>query len=235
MLVSAEEMNRVMAFETEFNLLLRSFDQDPSMFSKALGSYSASNPEAFLVHARKALLTVPPCRALKCVTSLLTLEGLLQFLLEEYVRSRDSAITLAKKILQSEPRFDATLIEYVEDKGLADRSELTVLAALDMLDEISERDRLVLNILAFVKHPNPKLCSKATRMLGRRRPNATCIDALLRESDLRVRANAWKVCSGSETTTHATCSGCCQRIGTTGSRAMRGWGCIWPETQIRSA
>ncbi len=176
--------------DAEFNLLLESFDQDPSQFSKVLRSYSAANPDAFVSHARKALQTLPPCRALKCLTNLLTLEGLLKFLLEEYARSREGAITLAKKILQFEPRFDAALIEYVEDKDLVQHSEQTVLYALDILDEISERDRLVLNILTFLKHPSPKLRSKAARMLGRRRPNATCMDALITESDARVRANA---------------------------------------------
>ena len=179
-----------MGLDAEFNLLLQSFDQDPSVFSKVLRSYSAENHDAFVVHARKALVTVPPCRALKCVMGLLTLNGLLKILLEEYLRSRQGAIDLAKKILQFEPRFDAALIEYVEDQDLVTHSEQTVLHALDILDEVSERDRLVMNIVSFLKHPNPKLRSKAARMLGRRRPDAVCMDSLVHEADARVRANA---------------------------------------------
>jgi HEAT repeats len=178
------------SLDAEFDLLLQSFDQDPSTFSRTLRSLSASNPVCFVAHARRALLTVPACRALKCLAGLLTQEGLLQFLLEQYAYSRPGAIQLARKILQVEPRFDAALIEYVEDKDLIEHSERTVLCALDILDEISERDRLVLNILTFLKHPNPKLRSKAARMLGKRRPNASCIDNLVHEADARVRANA---------------------------------------------
>jgi HEAT repeat protein len=129
-----------------------------------------------------------PSDALRFAASLLPLRDLAQMLLELYVQSKEKAIGVAEKLAAADPRFDATLLECLREDSNG-WSDDALLVGLDILDTVSERDRLVLNVLRLLKHDNPKLRSKAALFIARRRPYLRWVTDLSREPDARVRAN----------------------------------------------
>jgi HEAT repeats len=176
--------------ESEFDILLDRYDSGaPTAARKLLDLRASLDDAALRGHVGRALLRRPPSEALQHVVSFLDFVDIVQLLSELYVKSKADAIALAKKILVFNPRFDVELLDWLREKDVGSRSDDIVLIALDILDAVSERDRLVLGVSRFMKHSHPKLRSKAALFIARRRPNLTWIRDLSSEFDARVRAN----------------------------------------------
>ena len=143
----------------------------------------------FRGYVLNALRHRPPSSALKYAASLLDFMDIVQFLLEFYVKSKEEAFSFAKKILLFDPRFDVALLDWLREGDVGSRSDEIALIVLDILDAVSERDRLVLGVSRFMKHSHARLRSKAALFIARRRPNLTWVQDLSSESDARVRAN----------------------------------------------
>ncbi len=126
---------------------------------------------------------------MRFVATLLTTNDVLQTLLEVYCQSKEEAIARARKLALSDIRFDANLLHCFTNQEDRKWSDEALLIGLDILDAVSERDRLVLGVMTFLKHANPKVRSKAALFISRRRPNLTWIADLTTQSDARVRAN----------------------------------------------
>jgi hypothetical protein len=122
------------------------------------------------------------------LAELFDIRDLAQMLLETYLESKERAISIGAKLAASDPRFDAALFECLREVS-AGSSDDALLVGLEILDAISERDRLVLNVLRLLKHENPKLRSKAALFIARRRPHLRWVSDLSQEPDARVRAN----------------------------------------------
>jgi hypothetical protein len=176
--------------DAKFDIVLDLYDSGvPSAARKILDLRASLEEDTFRSHAKRALLSRPASPALKHIVGLLDFADVVQLLLELYVKSKVDAVALAKKILSSDPRFDVDLLEWLREKDVGNRSDDVVLIVFDILDAVSERDRLVLSVSRFMKHPHPKLRSKAALFIARRRPNLSWIRDLSSEFDSRVRAN----------------------------------------------
>lgn len=191
-----------MARETaqpDLNVLLDGFGRNDQASVKKVQELRASmDAKTFLIHFRNVVEQREPSNAVKFAAGLLGIQEILQMLLEIYCQSAEKAITLARKLSLSDPRLDAALLHCFRDREIWDWSDNALLIALDILDAISERDRLVLGVLTFLKHPNAKIRSKAALFISRRRPNLTWIEDLSVHSDARVRANIIEGLSGIE-------------------------------------
>ncbi|MDQ2844740.1 MAG: HEAT repeat domain-containing protein [Acidobacteriota bacterium] len=175
---------------SEFEVLLERYDGDPGFCSKILRTHALSDPKTFLVYARKALLARPVSRALKFIAGLAISAGLIETLLDLYPRSREEAITLAHKAIACEPRFDTILLEFLQRPRPAQAGEENLFhIGLDILDAISPGDRLVAGVLKILKHPNPKVRSKAALFVGSRTQNLAWAANRTQDYDPRVRAN----------------------------------------------
>src|SRR5439155_8364792 len=94
--------------------------------------------------------------------------GLVDRLLTLHGQSRGDALTLAKKLTLCDPRFDTTVIEYLLHPRSGKAPEESAFnTVLDILDVISDGDRLVPSVLKILKHPNPNFCSSAAVFIGR--------------------------------------------------------------------
>lgn len=179
-----------MLSNVEFNALLERYDDDPGPCSKLLRMHSLADPATFLAYSQAAILERPVSRVLKFIAGLAIAAGIIQVLLEVFPRDRQGALSLAKKVIQCEPRFDLAMAEYLSRLTLGSLpDESAVHIIIDLLEVISEGDRLVPNILKLLKHPSPKVRSKAALFVGSRTQNVAWATSRMQESDGRVRAN----------------------------------------------
>lgn len=181
----------------ELERLLNHGEDQAAVCKKILQTYATNDPETFLRFTTELLVKRSECPGFKCLSEILGTEGVLHILLNIHRQSRDQAIAVAKKLLASNSRLDVMLLEPLQRERFVEESEDMVLRILDILDGISERDRLVLNILAFLKHPNARFRSKAALFIGRRRQSLPWITDHSRELDPRVRANILESLFGS--------------------------------------
>lgn len=179
-----------MLSENEFDVLLERYEDDPAVCSKLIRTYALAEPGTFVRYAQAAIMQRQSSRAVKFITGLAISAGIIPVLLETYSRNRFEALNLAKKITQAEPRFDLTLAEHVIKPASSSSAEETLInSVLDILDTISEGDLLVPTVLKLLKHPNPKVRSKAALFVGSRTQNMAWAASRSQEYDPRVRAN----------------------------------------------
>lgn len=175
--------------QSELGSLLDRFEGADVSAGKKLQDLRASmDAKAYRLLLCEAVRERLASDAVRFAASLLDIREIAQMLLETYLQSKETAISIAGKLAVSDPRFDAALLACLreESEGWSDDA---LLIGLDILDAVSERDRLVLNVLRLLKHGNPKLRSKAAMFIARRRPYLRWVTDLSRESDARVRAN----------------------------------------------
>ena len=176
--------------EAEFEVLLARYEDDPGICSKILRTYSLTEPRVFLEYAQNALLTYPVSRSLKFIAGLALSAGLMDQLLELYVKARSRCMQLAQKLMACDARFDVTFLEFLQRPRPGEGGEENFYyAGLDILDLISQGDRLVPGVLKILKHHNPKVRSKAALFIGSRTQNLAWAASRTQEYDARVRAN----------------------------------------------
>jgi HEAT repeats len=174
----------------EFQVLLERYENDPALCSKLLRTHSLADPATFLTYAQTAIRERPVTKALKFVAGLALAAGLIEVLVDLYLRSRFEALALAHKLVNCDSQFDTILLEFLQRPHAdAVTEENAINVVLDLLDEVSHGDRLVPSALKLLKHSNPKIRSKAALLIGRRKQNLSWFTNLSEEYDARVRAN----------------------------------------------
>lgn len=179
----------MLANESEFQVLLARYDDDPAICSKILRTHALTEPKTFVKYAQNAILNHPLTRAVKAVASIALSAGMMEYLLELYDSSRSTCMSLAQKLMQCDPRFDLSFLEFLQRLQPGEAEEHTFHAGLDILDFTSQGDRLVPGVLKILKHPNPKVRSKAALFIGSRTQNIAWAASRSDEYDARVRAN----------------------------------------------
>jgi hypothetical protein len=174
--------------ESEFEILLERYDDDPAICSKLLRTHALTEPRVFLKYAHKALLQRPVSRPLKFIAGLATSAGVMESLIELYPQSQTETLALAQKLIACEPRFDVMFLEFLQQPRPAAQEESAFHIGLAILDSISQGDRLVPGALKLLKHPNAKVRSKAALFIGSRTQNLAWTNRG-DEYDARVRAN----------------------------------------------
>lgn len=170
-------------------LLDRYFAFDPSATRKMQDLRASMESGDFLRQLWAAIEEKPPAFAVRLPASLVSIEDTARMLLEVYGQSKRRANALAKKLLLGDPQFDVKLLHCFGDKEISSWTDEQRLVALDILDAVSERDRLVLAVSTLLRQPNAKLRSKAALFIARRRPALNWIADLSGQTDARFRAN----------------------------------------------
>jgi hypothetical protein len=78
------------------------------------------------------------------------------------------------------------LNEYAEDRG---DQEATIVRGLDLIDRLGPKHFLTMPLVKFMRHPSPKVRSKAAKIIGQLTSNQFWIDRNSTELDPRVRSN----------------------------------------------
>jgi hypothetical protein len=181
----------------EFQVLVERYEDDPGLCSKVLRAHALGEPASFVNYSQTCLLELPVSRAVKFIAGLALTAGMIPALAELCHRDRKNAILIAKKLMQCEPRFDTALADYLlRPTTGAEPEEGQFYGVLDLLEAVSEGDKLVPQALKLLRHNNPKIRSKAALFIGSRTQNLTWAASRSQEFDGRVRANILESLSG---------------------------------------
>lgn len=116
--------------------------------------------------------------------------------------SRPQAITLSRQLMSVDPSLDIRFARQLPARNGTTPDTINGLAAeraLDILDEISLGKRVVPILSHLTRHPDQKISSKATLLIGKRVQNVEFAKRLiLDETDPRIRANAIEAVWGND-------------------------------------
>jgi hypothetical protein len=189
---------------------LEGFAQNPVLSGKALRDLLQQDREAFyrqsliaLQNSLQALQSEGETSGYEHLIALLVQNGLLiNDIQNPAVFEKELSIAVARKISQIDPQLDIRLARLLPSRdgsrGLETRGE-TAERLLDLLDATSSGARLVPLITPLMQSPDPRLRARVALMIGRRLQNPRSAEALLKEPDSRVRANAIESLWGSDT------------------------------------
>lgn len=104
----------------------------------------------------------------------------------------DQAREIARLAMQFDPRFDARLLAYVagiQRVWPEEVNEQETMRCLEILDNISDCSRLVMQMNRFHALPIRRVRSKAAKLIARGIQNAGWPERVLKDPDPRVRSN----------------------------------------------
>ena len=182
--------------EIEYGLLsdlVNSFGSNPVVARRAMRELLMHSPGGFYSAALQVLKTGNDGAGKDYLIGLLLENNLLTHALgDPNAFSLEVAIALAKSLSRVDPQLDAKLMRQVmsEDGAFVREADLERLErVLAVIDEISDGTRLVTSLMKLLRHPNPRVCSKAALLVVRAHRNADWFAQQMSNPDPRVRAN----------------------------------------------
>jgi HEAT repeat protein len=172
--------------------LVRDFDRDTVANRKRMSDFLQRDPEVFYRTTIEILRKDAEARAAQHLVALLISGDLLFRALCDPSLDRERAGELARQARLGDPAVDIRLARQLADSNSSDGSVAPGMAErlLEIVDQISDGNRLLPSLMRILRHDNPYLRSKAVLMIGRSGRSLSWIQKRLQESDTRVRANA---------------------------------------------
>jgi hypothetical protein len=105
--------------------------------------------------------------------------------------SRNEVMGLCRQVMQVDHLLDVKIAQRLPGRsgGTGQLTTSGVPRALDILDEISEGNRVVPMLTHLTEHPEPHVAAKATLVVGRRVRNLNWLQRHMKKPDPRIRAN----------------------------------------------
>lgn len=172
--------------------LVRDFDRDTVANRQRMSDFLEREPEVFYRTTIEILKKETGSRAAQYLVALLISGDLLFRALCDPELDGERAGELAREARLGDSAIDIRLARQLADSnssvgalapGMAER-------LLEIVDRISDGNRLLPSLMRILRHDNPYLRSKAVLMIGRSGRSLSWIQKRLQESDARVRANA---------------------------------------------
>jgi len=181
--------------------LVRDFDRDTVANRKLMSDFLEREPEVFYRTTIAILKSETGSRAAQHLVALLTSGNLLFRALCDPALDREPAGELARQARLGDPAIDIRLARQLADFNSSDGAMAPGMAErlLEIVDRISDGNRLLPSLMRILRHDNPYLRSKAVLMIGRSGRSLSWIQRRLQESDTRVRANAIEAIWGVDT------------------------------------
>lgn len=112
-------------------------------------------------------------------------------LLEPGVLTEGQALEVMTVVMAQDPLFDMKLLQRLQAQRTwpSEVPYHEIQRCLNLIDEAPDPARLSVTLLKFSRHPDPRVESKAAKLLGRHLFNMDRIEALSQSPDDRVRAN----------------------------------------------
>ncbi|MDQ6675709.1 MAG: HEAT repeat domain-containing protein [Acidobacteriota bacterium] len=157
--------------------------------------FAADAPGVFAPVAVSMLLTANETAGFRYLAMLLVKQPtLFRQLSNPVLFTRPQAVILSRRLMSVDPSLDVRFARQLPARNGSTNDTLAGQAAeraLDILDEISLGKRMVPILSHLSRHPDFKISSKATLLIGKRVQNVAFAKRLMAESeDPRVRANA---------------------------------------------
>jgi HEAT repeat protein len=179
--------------QSHLQLLVDQFAQNPPLAGKAMRDMVESDGNTFTQQALGLLKTVPVGPGTNYILALLLRDtSFLSKLSDPDLFSLPEATEIAKRVQKLDPSFDVRIVKQIASAASnADQLEAaTAERLLELMSAFSDLSRILPVLAELLKHPSPRIRSKAVLLIGRASANAKLAESHLKEADKRVRANA---------------------------------------------
>lgn len=179
--------------QAHLQLLVDQFAQNPPLAGKAMRDMVESDGNTFTQQALGLLKTVPVGPGTNYILALLLRDtSFLSKLSDPDLFSLPEATEIAKRVQKLDPSFDVRIVKQITSAASnADQLEAaTAERLLELMSAFSDLSRILPVLAELLKHPSPRIRSKAVLLIGRASANAKLAESHLKEADKRVRANA---------------------------------------------
>ena len=181
--------------ETAFNSAVNQFAVNPGVNGKTLRELLNSNPDEFFRNAVPLLKRQQAEPGPTYVLVLLLSHGLLlRDLLRDELFKPDELAAIAKQLSKVDPQFGVKLLKSVlpdSEESPTEPGDVNMrLRVMDILQSISEGQRILPLMMRLLRDPDARVRSKAALLVGRTTQSARWAEECLGEGDSRVRANA---------------------------------------------
>jgi len=165
--------------------------------------FATEAPSIFANVAASMLLTGPETAGFRYLAMLLVKQpSLFKQLSNPQMFTRMQAVTLSRRLSNADPSLDLRFARQLPARNGSTDDTLNGQFAertLDILDEISAGNRLVPILSHLTRHPDQKISSKATLLVGKRVQNVAFAKTIIAEEpDGRIRANAIEAIWGND-------------------------------------
>jgi HEAT repeat protein len=113
----------------------------------------------------------------------------LAYLLDAERLSRDEALSIARQLRETDPKFLLNFTTLLQNQDHASNPKLMA-SALTLLEEMGAFDSLFWWLYGLTQHPDQRVRSKAAKAICEMRPKTELVKRQLQSQDARVRANA---------------------------------------------
>ncbi len=183
-------------FKAYLQELVKAYDLPRSTARSELRDLLNAEPARFCAHIGPIVEGLPEEAPVRHFLAglLAGYDGLPRVLADPAAMGLREAVSLAQWIARSEPLLDSRLARWLlrgqgsrPDPEAADPAR--ILRILDILGVISESQRTIPAFVQLLRHPHPRVRSKAALLAGRSLKSGQWAQQWLTEGDPRVRAN----------------------------------------------
>lgn len=189
--------SRVHIFGQQLGGIRELFESNPERARQLLEEMRGTDPAAFRAAIIPVLRQPVPARFRECVKRVLGDGGLLP-LCDPGCFSLEEEIAIVRELAGSDPLFEFRLARRISSHA-EPMPEESALRLLDLLGEVSMGNRALPMIVGLLQDAQPRLRSKAARLIARSNMAPLTAERLLNEHDPRVRANAVDALIGTDT------------------------------------
>ncbi len=178
--------------------LLAGFDRDGVRTRNRIRELVETDPQSFRNDALRLLKTPSSSRGVRYVVKLLVSNDFLFQALCDPAMSMPESLALARAAIKVEPLIDIAVAKQLAE-AVGELTPETACRVLDVLDEISNGNRIMRSLMRLLQQTNPQIRTKAVLMVGRARRSVKWVQSRFAESDPRKRANSVEALWGIDT------------------------------------
>jgi hypothetical protein len=178
--------------ESFLRLLVTDFNSAPLANGTRIRDLMELDVDAFRVAAVSVLSDCGDTAGSRYLVNLLWNEGLLTPTLSDIFFPKDVDLNTAKTAAKVDPQLHIRIIGFLVN-GMFEGQEIeesTTKQLMEILGEISDTVGIQPLLRQLLLHPNSRIRSKITLLVGRGQAGLRAMEKLLKDADARVRANA---------------------------------------------
>ena len=183
---------------TRLETLVGGFDRDTSSGREAIRAFMERDPQAFQDGVVPVLRSCSSARGIQYMVGLLAASSYLFDALCDPALTLDEAIMLTRTALQVDQMADVNIAKRLADDGLTRLSSSAAGRLMEVLDTVSDGNRVMPSLLRLMRVSDPQIRSKAVLMIGRASRSVQWVRSRLADPDPRTRASAVEALWGTE-------------------------------------
>ncbi len=178
--------------------LVELYDGDVATYRDEIRGLLKTDPQAFLDGLIRALRSNGNPRGIQYVAGLLLAGDYLFGVLANPSLTRQEGAALTRAALQVDSMADVGIAKRLAGEA-SHLTKVAVMRLMEILDEVSDGNRIMPWLLRLMRQSEPQVRSKAVLMIGRASRSVRWLHSRLGDGDPRARANAVEALWGIET------------------------------------